>query len=218
MGVCLTVNATPSTATPVTIDVLIARRLSELEMTTSELLQRCGYTNLNKGRRRLAELVEGETVKTRMLVDGLPRVLGLSPEEVRASIEASRKVESVPEKLFKPHGIIVTERSVPSPIFVAAVFGIDRILRIDFATESSPVTFVDQAVKGVQARLKEFKCECLPAFGRPTGVVVNYAPDQATVFDLEGNAREVLSAACAPGQVTMSIGGKRVDLPSLLSP
>jgi len=32
---------------------------------------------------------------------------------------------------FRPHAIIVTERSIPSPIFVAALIGVEKILRID---------------------------------------------------------------------------------------
>ena len=32
---------------------------------------------------------------------------------------------------FQPHAIIATDRSVPSPIFVAALIGVEKILRID---------------------------------------------------------------------------------------
>lgn len=36
--------------------------------------------------------------------------------------------------VFRPHAIIATDRSVPSPIFVAALIGVEKILRIDFDT------------------------------------------------------------------------------------
>jgi hypothetical protein len=31
----------------------------------------------------------------------------------------------------RPHGIILTEKTVPSPIFVAAMIGVEKLLRID---------------------------------------------------------------------------------------
>ena len=34
---------------------------------------------------------------------------------------------------FRPHAIILTERTVPSPIFVAAIIGVEKLLRIDLA-------------------------------------------------------------------------------------
>jgi hypothetical protein len=36
--------------------------------------------------------------------------------------------------VFRPHAIIATDRFVPSPIFVAALIGVEKILRIDFDT------------------------------------------------------------------------------------
>jgi hypothetical protein len=35
---------------------------------------------------------------------------------------------------FRPHAIILTERSVPSPIFVAALIGVEKLLRIAILT------------------------------------------------------------------------------------
>ena len=65
---------------------------------------------------------------------------------------------------FRPHAIIVTDRPVPSPIFVAALIGVEKILRIDFDTSLPEATFVQQAL----AKLPEQTI----AFGRPTGVTV----------------------------------------------
>jgi hypothetical protein len=75
--------------------------------------------------------------------------------------------------VFRPHAIIATGRSVPSPIFVAALIGVEKILRIDFDTSLPGATFVHQAL----AKLPEQT----PAFGRPTGVTVNYAPSQSVL-------------------------------------
>ena len=72
---------------------------------------------------------------------------------------------------FPTHAIIATDRSVPSPIFLAALVGVEKILRIDFDTSLPEATFVQQAL----AKLPEQTI----AFGRPTGATVNYAPDRA---------------------------------------
>ena len=107
---------------------------------------------------------------------------------------------------FKPHAIILAERTVPRPIFVAALFGVDRILRIDFDPDRPPVTYTRQAIAGFQERLAHFKCPYLPGFGRPTGFVVNYSPDHAVRYDLGGNALEILPAAVRTGKASMSVG------------
>ena len=68
---------------------------------------------------------------------------------------------------FRPHAIIATDRSVPSPIFVAALIGVERILRIELDTSLPEQTYVQQALAKLPAQTI--------AFGRPIGVTVNYA-------------------------------------------
>ena len=109
------------------------------------------------------------------------------------------------KKTFQPHAIIIGERKIPSPIFVAAIFGVDRILRIDFDPDQPPVTFIRQAMAGIEQKLAHFKCAALPGFGRPVGFVVNYSPDHAIRYDLEGNALEILPAAYRTGRAAMSL-------------
>ena len=78
-----------------------------------------------------------------------------------------------------------SDRSVPSPIFLAALIGVEKILRIDFDTSLLEETFVQQAL----AKLPEQTI----AFGRPIGVTVNFSPDRAVRYDLKGTR----SARCA---------------------
>jgi hypothetical protein len=107
---------------------------------------------------------------------------------------------------FKPHAIIIAERTVPRPIFVAAIFGVDRILRIDFDLDQPPVTYICQAIAGIEEKLAHFKCASLPGFGKPTGFIVNYSPDHAVRYDLDGNALEILPKAVRTGKASMSVG------------
>ena len=45
-------------------------------------------------------------------------------------------------------------------------------------------------------------------FGATTGFIVNYDPDRAIRFDLDGNRVEVLDRAYRPEQVIFTIGNK----------
>jgi hypothetical protein len=99
--------------------------------------------------------------------------------------------------VFRPHAIIATDRSVPSPIFVAALIGVEKILRIDFDTSLPEATFVQQAL----AKLPEQTI----AFGRPTGVTVNYAPDRADRYDLKGDCIEALAEAIRCGKAYFNV-------------
>jgi len=47
---------------------------------------------------------------------------------------------------FCPHAIILKERTVPSPIFVAAMIGVEKLLRIDVDATQGPVSFVRQVL------------------------------------------------------------------------
>ncbi len=60
--------------------------------------------------------------------------------------KAPSKREARAQAAFQPHAIIATDRSVPSPIFVAALIGVEKILRIDFDTSLPEETYVHQAL------------------------------------------------------------------------
>ena len=105
---------------------------------------------------------------------------------------------------FRPHAIIATDRSVPSPIFVAALIGVEKILRIDFDTSLPEETFVHQALAQIP--------EQTIAFGRPIGVTVNYAPDRAIRYDLEGNPIETLTEAIRCGKAFITVPPSKKDI------
>jgi hypothetical protein len=110
---------------------------------------------------------------------------------------------------FRPHAITATDRSVPSPIFVAALIGVEKILRIDFDTSLPEATFVQQAL----AKLPELTI----AFGRPIGVTVNYAPDRAVRYDLRGDPIETLAEAIRCAKAYFTVKTKGVNMTDLTS-
>jgi hypothetical protein len=97
---------------------------------------------------------------------------------------------------------------VPSRRFVAALIGVEALLRIDFDLTKGPVTFISQALDGLRQKLSRWRGDSLPAYGRPTGIVVNYSPDHAVHFDPNGKPIKILDRAYRFGIVQLAIGGR----------
>jgi hypothetical protein len=105
--------------------------------------------------------------------------------------------------------MILSERTKPSPMFVAAVMGVNRILRVDFDSTGDRESYVAKALTGVRQRLAEFK-GTLPAFGRAVGFIVNYSPDFAVKFSLDGMPQEIFGGAYRVGDASLSVKGKPI--------
>ena len=154
---------------PLPIGSLIVDRLRVLDLTTGHLLRRASYKNIAKSLRRLDELLVGELFKTRDLIRALPVALDLPPEVVEHAIEETRRRtaeaqeaeeqarQTIWRAAFRPHAIILTERTVPQPFFVAAFIGIERLLRIDFDLALAPVTYTNQALAGIRRKLRRIR-------------------------------------------------------------
>lgn len=166
--------------------------------------------------RRLDQLVQGNFESTSALLRSLPDALGVSPEVVATAVEASKRhlretEEAAWRAAFRPHAIIITERARPEPLFVACIIGFERLLRIDFDPSSDPLSFAKQAIDGVRAKLAKWQSSELPAFGRPVAVIVNYSPDRAIEFDLNGNPVKAFDRARRIADVSFSIGGRELS-------
>lgn len=196
------------------IETLISKRCEDLSLTSADLVRRCGYgRNVSKGLRRLSDLCDGEFKKTRILLNGLAEALRVSQETIDTAVDQSRQQiseerEAAWRASFVPHAVLVTERRIPHPIFVAAVIGVERLLRIDFAPDVDPKEYLQTALQGVQQKLaqwKGLKTGAVPAFGRVTGVIVNYTPDDAARYDLDGCLIERFDRAYQLGWASFSL-------------
>jgi hypothetical protein len=197
------------------IQALICNRSEELGLSAVELVRRCGYKNIPKGLRRLEQLCQGDFARSIALIHALPAALEVGTEVVKQAVEQSQQnlreaKELAWRETFRPHAIIVTEREVPQPIFVAAVIGVERLLRLDLDPALGPVTYVSQALDGLKQRLTRWK-GMIPAFGRPVGFIVNFTPDRAVRYDLEGRAVEMLDQAYRLGATQFCIGKRPIS-------
>jgi hypothetical protein len=152
-------------------------------------------------------------------LDALPQALETSAETVKHAldqtvreIELAEKQEAeardkIWRKNFRSHAIILTERTVPSPIFVAALIGVEKLLQIDLDATQGPVSFVRQVLDRLP--------EGVPAFGKPIGFVINYSPDKAVRFDPNAQPIAILDKAVRPGTAVLRLGGRRITAEGL---
>jgi hypothetical protein len=101
------------------------------------------------------------------------------------------------------------KRETPA-LFVAAMIGVEVLLRVDFDLTASPDTFLKQALDGLREKLARWH-GYLPAHGRATGFIINYSPDHAIRFDLEGKAVEIFDRAYRLGRVQFAIGRRVIS-------
>ena len=194
------------------IATLIRSRMTELGLSRGEFAKRLGYKNIPKGIRRIDGLCEGDINGTKQFLDALPQALETSADTVKRALDqtvrelelAEKQEAEARDKLWRenfcPHAIILTERSVPSPIFVAAIIGVEKLLRIDLDLTQGPVSFVRQVLDRLP--------EGVPAFGKPIGFVINYSPDKAVRFDRNGQPNAILDKAVRPGTAVLRLGGR----------
>ncbi len=196
---------------PLPIGLLVESRAKTLGLRSSDVVRRAGYANVAKGLRRLSSLQEGNVSGNQGLIVGLSAALQVPPEDVQAAVAATQRQlreaeEAAWGSAFKPHALITTANSIPQPIVVAAILGVERLLRIDFDLAASPITFAIQVREGVCQMLARWKSRTIPAFGAATGFVVNYSPDRAVAYDLDGTPIQEFVEAQRPFGARLSIG------------
>jgi hypothetical protein len=131
-------------------------------------------------------------------------------EAIAETTQQQREAEDAAWRAaFKPHAVVLTEHRIPTQITFAAITGADAHLIVNFEPGSTPITYLRQALKAVKLRSP------VRFYGRAIGVVVNYGPDTAVRFDLDGTPQELLTTAYLPGQLTVSIRGRPVSRDAL---
>jgi len=198
------------------ITSLVSSRCEELDLKPVELVRRCGYQNISKGLRRLEQLYSANFRSSRALIHALPSALDVPEDLVTKAVEDTERQiheskEAAWRAAFVPHAVVLTEQERPTQLFVAIFLGIERLLRVDFDVSESPATYPQQALEGVRQKVGEWKPGEIPTFGKPVGVIVNYSPDRAVLFDLEGQPIEMMDRAYRLGEASFSIGKRLVS-------
>ena len=196
------------------IATLIRSRMTELDLSRGEFAKRLGYKNVAKGICRIDALCDGNIDGTKQFLDALPQALETSADTVKRALDQTVRELELAEKQeaeardkiwrenFCPHAIILTEHTVPSPIFVAAMIGVEKLLRIDLDATQGPMSLVRQVLDRLPERV--------PAFGKAIGFVINYSPDKAVRFDRNGQPIAILDKAVRPGTAVLRLGGRPI--------
>jgi hypothetical protein len=138
--------------------------MTELGLSRGEFAKRLGYKNIAKGIRRIDGLCEGDVEGTKQFLDVLPRALEISAETVKHALDQTlRELELAEKQEAETRDKIW--RTVPSPIFVAAIIGVEKLLRIDLDATRGPVSFVrqvlDRAGRGPRVWQTHWVCDQL---------------------------------------------------------
>jgi hypothetical protein len=193
------------------ITILIEQRCRELGLRRSEVAAGCGYKNLSKGVRRLEQVLAGHFERADALLRELPKALSLSPGVVQEAIDKTvrqiaARQEAIWRAAFRPAAYLLGTTERPSQIFFFGITGgPERWLKIPLDLSQPPLGYVAQALAVVR------KTPEVKFFGPTTGFVINYSPDHAVRFDLEGQPVETLAHAYRPGEVTVSLGRRPVS-------
>ncbi len=198
---------------------LIGNQQKRLGMRRSELARRCGFKNVAKGIRRIDGVCHGDLdlQAAKMVLDALPAALEMDKDAVETAVRATAEIiveaerraaaerEATWRASFMPHAYLLGTETRPSQItFYGLTGGSERWLRIWLDLSQPPVTFAAQACAVAK------QTPLVPFYGRTTGFIVNYTPDSAVRFDLDGNPVEHFARAYTPGQVELFLRRHKV--------
>jgi hypothetical protein len=201
------------------IHIVIENLRRELGLRPSELAQRCRFKNIAKGIRRIDSVCCGDldSESAKMVLEALPKALVIEKAVVEKAIhetaeiiaEAERKAaadrEAAYRASFQPHNYLLGTDERPSQITIYGLTGgPDRWRKIRFDFLQPPETFAGQALAVAQ------KTPIVQYHGPTTGFIVNYTPDNAVRFDLDGNEIDRLERAFRPGDVRLLIGKREL--------
>ena len=180
-------------------------------------MRRCGYKNVAKGIRRLEQLYTGDLDRGALLLREVSSALKLSPGTVQQALDqTNRQVAEMNARLaaeadalwrasFKPHACLLGTSDRPSQIFIYGVTGgAERWLNIALDLSQPPLSYAAQALSVVR------RTPAVQFFGPTSGFIVNYTPDHAVRFDLEGRPVETLTRAYRPDEITLYLSRREI--------
>jgi len=186
-----------------------------------------GYRNTSKALRHLDHLLLGGEPPTDFH-KRLAIALDIEPLRYEAAIEATRAFYREEKRkrdeaeiaaaraAFKPHLRVIPERTIPQPIFVAAMTGVDRWLRVPLPAHI--MTLAEEIrMKMVStiapAHFKAANGRAGP-FGKICGYLFRYEFEKAIVLDIHGQAHGEHNTLIREGKATLYLNGRAIP-PSL---
>jgi hypothetical protein len=178
------------------------------------------FKNSNKALRRYDALLAGnlhdedllDRIRACPLLcgDGLDEALARTKHKRACDAREKAKVQELrARRAFTPHLWVIHERSVPSPIFVVAFFGVETFKRV----ELPDIVLAETAIGGRLVTLASFLADNLrdpsylaSPFGRAVQVLYRDTYDHSFVFDVaEGRFTHELHEAPPVGRAFLTL-------------
>lgn len=123
------------------IQKYVKSKMKEKSIKKSDLVKRAGYSNISRGCKRFDSFMKGESYPDIIMKnlaaslevpeEELNKVIAESKMEMERDIERNRSRQNdMDRRNFSPYLYCHTERRIPSPIFVCAILGADRMKKI----------------------------------------------------------------------------------------
>lgn len=192
---------------PLPIQDLIELRCKALSISRHDLIVRTGVSNIAKGHRRMEQLLDGDFVSSRGLIEKLPSALGIDSALLEDAINLSKKqileeMDAAWRANFKPHAVAITAHNGrPRQITIAAICNAGRHVNIDFPQNLAPSDFKNYALNAIRKRTPDIA----NFFYSLEGFVVNYTPDLAIKYDLLGVEIEMINKAVKIGELSFTL-------------
>lgn len=182
------------------IEKYILEAMKARGLKKSDLVKRMGYKNVAKGIRHLDAFMECKNFN-RFIRENLAGALGVPEGEVREVMERTRrelklereKQRDIERQNFTPFLFCHTEKRIPSPIFVAALAGSNRMKIIQLPENYNDLPEGEQEnirKTLIIDRMQHYK-GTIPAFGAITGFTLKRFfdddEDGREVYDIQGN-------------------------------
>ena len=174
------------------LEQLLHDQMTALELSRGQLGQRLSPRNPSKALRRIDTFIGDGRHRDGELSVRLAEALGVSVSAINDAAKATRdaieaQAEADYRARFQPHAIWTTERTRPGSTAMAGFINAPARRLLRFPTDLPRDQYIgycrEQAPAGV------------PLYGPVTGFIINYTPDHAVQYDLDGQALETLASA-----------------------
>lgn len=186
------------------IQKYVLRIMKEKRISKKELAKRLGYQNTSKGIRRFDSFIS-EDYYNKNFTGSLHLALEVPEEEIDSRLreteqeirkdidEQKARKTDIERRSFVPYLLCHTERRIPSPIFICAIMGSDRLkiqkLPLNF-NSLSPEEKTAIRKKLIEETVNRFE-RGIPAFGQITfftqRLEYDDEEDEREVYDLNGD-------------------------------
>lgn len=185
---------------------LMGARCSALSISKRDLVTRAGFANTAKGLRRLERIESFDFESSRHLIDKLPMAIDVAQADVNRAREQSINAlrderEENWRRGFRPFALVRTgKRGCPRQISLAAFCNAGQYVNTYFDKNTLPDAYVRTAV----AAFKSNKEDISKFYYTPENIVINYSPDRAVLYTLDGEFLEEMGGATKPASLTVT--------------